>query len=686
MKLALVIIFFTFLSTGYGQVITTGSLVREMVDLERLANYPDPGYRTVQFSSYDRRSKSPDEPGWFSNSDGFGKEPLPGFIEVLKEKGEDGTGEYLICDVEGPGAIVRLWTARIYGDIRLYLDDITVPFYEGPAQEFFWNTYEALKNDIPVEKLGQTFHQNTAGYYPIPFAKRCRIEWTGNIDHLHFYHVEFRLYENGTQVKTFQLDDFGIYRDDIKQTAMMLESPDKSWSTGNGSYKTGFNLSVPPGEIVEVVKLLGPAAIRNLSIKVEAMDQNNALRKNVMNISFDGASTSQVQSPVGDFFVTAPGINPYSSLPFTVQEDGWMTCRFVMPFRDSVSIRIKNFGEEEIRIQGNIHSAYYEWKEGSSMHFRARWRINHDLVASNESPFDVPYLLANGRGVVVGAAALVMNPTSVPTSNGNWWGEGDEKIFVDRDAFPSFFGTGSEDYYNYAWSSPELFSHGYCGQTRNDGPGNRGHVTNFRWHILDPVPFSQRIGFYMELLSHGVVPGFSYGRIVYHYGIPGIYDDHIPLMETDVELPLMPEYWTPLKYRGSSNADFYEAEEVVEVRDHVTLKVDRRWTEGKMLVWTPEAVGDELKFNIPVESDGEYLLLFTVCKSPESGSFKANIGNQKIDFGNSDRVDLYESYGILSRSIRTSRIKLEAGMQTITLINQSSDGRSIGIDFIWTLK
>jgi hypothetical protein len=211
-------------------------------------------------------------------------------------------------------------------------------------------------------------------------------------------------------------------------------------------------------------------------------------------------------------------------------------------------------------------------------------------------------------------------------------------------------------------------------------------VTNFRWHILDPVPFTQRIGFYMELLSHGVVPGFSYGRIVYHYGIPGIYDDHIPLIETDVELPQMPESWTPLKYRGSSNADFYEAEEVVEVRDHVTLKVDRRWTEGKMLVWTPEDVGDELKFNIPVESDGEYLLLFTVCKSPDSGSFKANIGNQKIDFGNSDRIDLYEPYGIMSRSIRTSRIKLEAGMQTITLINQSIEGRSIGIDFIWTLK
>ena len=153
---------------------------------------------------------------------------------------------------------------------------------------------------------------------------------------------------------------------------------------------------------------------------MDAGDLNSALRNTLMDIAFDGASDSQVQSPLGDFFITAPGINPYESLPFTVKGDGWMICRLVMPFRDSVSMKIKNLGNEEIRIQGNIHTADFEWKEGESMHFRARWRIDHDLVASHESPFDLPYLLANGRGVVIGAAAMLMNPTSVPTSNGNW--------------------------------------------------------------------------------------------------------------------------------------------------------------------------------------------------------------------------------------------------------------------------
>ncbi len=37
---------------------------------------------------------------------------------------------------------------------------------------------------------------------------------------------------------------------------------------------------------------------------------------------------------------------------------------------------------------------------------------------------------------------------------GGWWGEGDEKIYIDENdlkrKFPSHFGTGTEDYYGWA--------------------------------------------------------------------------------------------------------------------------------------------------------------------------------------------------------------------------------------------
>jgi hypothetical protein len=95
------------------QSITTETLFKEMIDMVGLTYFPDPPFRTVQFSSFDHRSTLPGGPDWFANSDGFGGEPIPNFEQVIREPGEDGMGEYLIADVQGPGAIVRLWTAAI---------------------------------------------------------------------------------------------------------------------------------------------------------------------------------------------------------------------------------------------------------------------------------------------------------------------------------------------------------------------------------------------------------------------------------------------------------------------------------------------------------------------------------------------------------------------------------------------
>ena len=96
----------------------------------------------------------------------------------------------------------------------------------------------------------------------------------------------------------------------------------------------------------------------------------------------------------------------------------------------------------------------------------AAWRPDELLPGT---PFlDWTFVDIRGRGVFVGDAWTVLNPTQ------GWWGEGDEKIYVDGETFPSTFGTGTEDYYGYAWGSSKLFSHAYHNQTRCDGPGNSG--------------------------------------------------------------------------------------------------------------------------------------------------------------------------------------------------------------------
>ena len=680
---ALLVALFQTVTPARGQTITTQSLLREMVDLGRLADFPEPSYKNVQFSSYDRRSRFPSSPGWFANDDGFGGEPLPGFEKVLSEPDSDGIGRYLICDEKGPGAIVRLWTAAIVGDIRLFLDEADTPVYEGPAEPFFKSTYKAITGqEGPYE---DTYSQASAGYYPIPFAKRCRIEWTGDVKELHFYQVQLRLYEPGAKVHTFRPGDVSEYSGDIDTVAKMLANTEKVWRpTAGARHEIVSNLS--PGEMKEVLSLEGTRAIEQLTLKVQASDVNKALRQTLLNIHFDGDTYGQVQAPLGDFFGAAPGVNPYDSLPFTVLPDGTMICRFFMPFRESARVVVDNRGPQSVTVTGSAYVKDYRWKEDSTMHFRARWRMDHDLVASGENPQDLPFVLANGKGVFVGATSLLLNPTSVPSSWGNWWGEGDEKIFVDDDETPSIFGTGSEDYYNYAWSSSRIFAHAYCGQPRNDGPANRGFVTNYRWQIIDPIPFHRRLGFYMELFSHEPVPDFSYARVGYYYGLPTINDDHVLIKDRDVRPLHLPETWHPVGRKYTEKAVFYQAEEHVlrEPREPaVSLRKGALWAGGRMLVWHSTGAGDELELQVPVEMTGEYTIVITAARFPDAGAFSARIGDTTLTFGDSEKVDLAVPYRTLSRNFRSQMVKLDRGVQRMVLRCEGEGSQDMGVDFIW---
>jgi len=672
--------------------ITTGLLFEEMVDLVNLASYPQPVFRTVQFSSYDHRSRLPGGPYWFANSDGFGGEPVPNFEKVLKAPDANGIGEYLIADVQGPGAIVRLWTAAISGEVRVYLDSSQTTTWEGSADDFFRHPYDRFPQmeNVDADRFHETVYQRDASYAPIPFAKGLRVVWIGNTKEIHFYHLQVRLYEQGAPVTSFQPDDIRTYAETIDRVTLKLSDPDQNLVSRSKQPEQSFDTNLAPSECKILVRLDGPLAIERLSLQLAAKDLDKALRQAVLLITFDDYPWGQVQSPVGDFFGAAPGVNPYQSLPFTVRPDGTMTCRFVMPFERSCRVELYNCGEQPVRVKGSVLPMPYAWDE-RSMHFRARWRASHDLIASNRDVQDMPFLLAHGQGVYVGTGVYLMNPCPVPTPYGNWWGEGDEKVFVDDDHTASIFGTGSEDYFNYSWSSPDIFTYPYCGQPRNDGPGNRGFVTNYRWHILDPIPFKSSIRFTMELCSHEPTPGLSYARIGYHYARPGLTDDHLAIMPADLRIPKLPENWQPAARMGAANSVFFAAEDVAADRQATQFIDGPMWAGGKLLAWTPAKDGDRKDFKIPIQAAGAQQIHVALALTPQSGKIAFYLDGKPLQLeSKAETIDLYCPYRTVLRSIALMPGELEAGNHTLTLEWKDTPGRvanpQVGIDFIWVQR
>ena len=654
-----------------------------------LAEFPEPAYETVQFSSYDRRSSLPGGAEWFANSDGFGGEPVPGFEAVLQEPGEDSVGVYLMADVEGPGALVRLWTASIDGTVELWLDGSGEPLFSGQANDFFRRPLDSFPQSQALNRtnLERTLYQRDAVYAPIPFAQRLRLEWTGNIAHIHFYQMEVRKYAPGTRVETFNPEDLDRFRETIDGVTAALADPEAGVAQHSAADASSIAVTLAPGASEDALTLEGSGAIERLELKLEAQDLDRALRQTVLHVYFDDSPWGQVQAPLGDFFGAAPGVNPYQSLPFTVLPDGTMISRFVMPYRTSARIHLENFGDQRVTVSGSVRSTAYEWDEGRSMHFRARWRVDHDLIADPDAVQDLPFVVARGKGVYVGTTSILLNPNPIPTPWGNWWGEGDEKVFVDDDSVPSLFGTGSEDYYNYSWSSPDIFLFPYCGQPRNDGPGNRGFVTNYRWHILDPLPFEQGIGFYMELFSHERTPGVSYARVGYHYARPGVTDDHMAIRQDDLRELRLPGGWMPEGRFGSRNSVFFQTEELSPNRG-LQSQSGRLYAGARLPVWRPASMGQVLRLNVPIRTPGEYRIHFVARLDQNGGRAGMRFDGEPAELTtDATAIDLYRPYRTLLRNFTLQPRELGVGTHTLEFVfdgtDEGVDRPEIGIDFVW---
>lgn len=658
--------------------ITTGSLIAEMSDLEALTRHPGPGVRVVQFSSYDRRSNLPGGPDWFGNSDGFGNEPIPGFEAVIKEPGTDGIGEYLICDVQQPGAIVRTWTAAIDGTIRLYLDGAEQPIYDGAAKDFLmhratWAARMARLQGEDLTSLIHPFEQRYADYFPVPFAKACRIVWIGDLKEVHFYHVQLKLFPDGTPVNTYSPADFDLTTLMNATRADVAFRPNPAGPRGDGIPNVA-EFTVAPGEVREYFKFEEPGAITMLQARVEGSNNAEALRGTLLQLAFDGAQTPQVHSPVGDFFGAAPGVVPYDTFPMSVRTDGTMVSRFVMPFAQSATLAIENRADFPVKVTLTAHRTDYQWDD-RSMHFRTRWRADHDLTAKGgKDAVDLPFLGAHGQGVYVGTAVYIMNPCPVPTAGGNWWGEGDEKIFVDGEPRPSIFGTGSEDYFNYAWSEGDIFQYPYFAQPICTGPDTRGWITNNRWHILDAIPFDRSLSFFMELFSHTGTPHLSYTRVAYWYAKPGAYDDGPAINTSDLRVPPLPA-WTVRAAGGATGAVMLEAESNFEPGPNAVVVEEQKYSAGKLVRFSGNGT-----IHLSTEKPGETQIVLTCASGPEKCAFVAKLNGVALKRTGNERVELQTAHIERLVNVWFEPVELSAGQHTLTL--EGIEG-SVGVDFVW---
>ncbi|MEP3836192.1 MAG: glycoside hydrolase family 172 protein [Algibacter sp.] len=496
--------------------INISSLLNEMVDRDAISRFPENNFRLKQESSYNRASKTPnDTVGWFINQD-FNRKEKEEDVNFIRVEDINGQKEWVMMDHQGPGAIVRTWMPFLNAKkpnttsiIKIYLDGAKEPTLQGNMLGLLNGT-----GLFPFPFAHKSL-RSAVSFFPIPYAKSCKITVT---EKPFFYQFTYREYDAGTNIKTFSLEEFKKETALIKTVGETLLTP-KNTSEGN-TLKLVETLN--KGEEKSVSLTEGTNAVRNLSLKLEDYKDSTVTRSVVLKMEFDDKQT--VWCPIGDFFGSGIGLNPFQGWYRTVASDGTMSSRWIMPYQKSGKISVVNLGEQPVNVELNATVSNYTWEQ-NSMYFNAAFKGEYPVATR---PFsDWNYVTLKGKGVYVGDALTIWNPVK------RWWGEGDEKIWVDGEDFPSIFGTGTEDYYGYSWGgmSNDFYEHPFHAQPNSNkyNKNNRKteaeygdrntqkYSTETRTRALDGMPFGSSLQLDMEIWSWTKCD-MEYGVGVYWYG------------------------------------------------------------------------------------------------------------------------------------------------------------------------
>ncbi|RIK95912.1 MAG: hypothetical protein DCC71_22875 [Proteobacteria bacterium] len=318
--------------------------------------------------------------------------------------------------------------------------------------------------------------------------------------------------------------------------------------------RTGANrdfVLVPAGERVSLGRIEGAGCVKHVWVTTAAIvPEAHELCSLVLRMWWDGETHPSVEAPLGDFFGVGFGLRRnFVSLPLQMSpEDGrGFNCWFPMPFADGARFEIENQGANARIFYFYVDYESYRSLDPALARFHAWWNRNPRTAGDAKGwgagdyatiqkrlagPWAEPNLGAEknyvlldvrGRGQYVGC---VLNVDVFERQLDDWYGEGDDMIFVDEDLDgdpprwpPRLHGTGTEDYFNTAFCPTQEYCAPYHGLTVYSGTKEwpwGGKNSMYRFHVEDPIRFERAIRVTIET-GHDNALANDYSSVAYWY-------------------------------------------------------------------------------------------------------------------------------------------------------------------------
>lgn len=305
-----------------------------------------------------------------------------------------------------------------------------------------------------------------------------------------------------------------------------------------------------PGKKHTLAEIDGPACIKHIWCTLTHAHVRDAMRSFMLRIWWDGEKSPSVEVPIADFFGGGFGIcKDFWSLPLQMNPQGGrgFNCWFPMPFGQHARIEVESEWNEPINIYYYVDYEVYPRCDEQLAYFHAQWRRENPTKGWGRKDLKGPknvenlreywktpnttgaenYVIldAKGNGQYVGCH---LDIDCFAREKNDWYGEGDDMIFVDGEKWPpKLHGTGTEDYFSTAFCPRDVYSSPYCGITQYNGSdwGDesqkwpfRGKNSMYRFHVEDPIRFRKSIQVTIEH-GHNNKLSNDYSSTAYWYQI-----------------------------------------------------------------------------------------------------------------------------------------------------------------------
>ncbi len=231
--------------------------------------------------------------------------------------------------------------------------------------------------------------------------------------------------------------------------------------------------SIKPGETVQLCDIKGPGVIRHIWITTNNTPVN--LRSNVIRVWWDDQEHPSIESPLGDFMGMSHGkVMAHQTAVHATGERAGMSFYLPMPFTRRAIFTYTNEGSQAYPLYYQIDYTLGDNLPEDVGRLHVLFRRENSTTLNEDFEL-LPKRTGRGRfiGSIIGIRAIT----------GNWWGEGEVKVYMDGDTeFPTICGTGSEDYVGLSWGiqqTPYLYNG--CSLDENN------FITMHRWHLPDPI-------------------------------------------------------------------------------------------------------------------------------------------------------------------------------------------------------